>query len=100
MPNDWRPANTPRKIAMNKHSLVASGNGTARDFFDRNDADQINVPELPGGSDARQRYTADLRPAGLRARRARQEARHRGHNLHGVARPGAKPCRSRDGERD
>ena len=67
---------------------------------DRNDADQINVPELPGGSDARQRHTADLRPAGLRARRARQEARHRGRNPHGVARPGAKPCCSRDGERN
>ncbi|WP_133666614.1 hypothetical protein [Paraburkholderia sp. BL10I2N1] len=85
---------------MNKHSLVASGNGTARDFFDRNDADPINVPELPVGSDARQRHTADLRPAGLRARRTRQETRHRGRNPHGVARPGAKPCRSLDGERD
>ncbi|MGF6603471.1 hypothetical protein P3T23_008225 [Paraburkholderia sp. GAS448] len=85
---------------MNKYSRIASGNGTARDFFDRNDADQINVPELPGSSDARQRHTADLRPAGLRARRARQEARHRGRNPHGVARPGAKPCCSRDGERN
>lgn len=83
---------------MNKYPLVASGKTTAHDVFYSNDAGQIVLVERPLDSEARLRDTANLRPADLRVRRARDESGRRSRHARSAGRTSAKSCRTQGNE--
>ena len=79
---------------MKHYPRVAPGKTTAHDVFYSDDAGQIVVADHAVDSEARMRDSANLRPAGLRARRAREESRHRARTSRAPVRTGARSCRA------
>jgi len=83
---------------MKHYARVAPGKATAHDVFYSDDAGQIVVAERPVESEARRRDTANLRPAGLRARRAHEESRRRARTTRAAVRTGTRSCPTQDSE--